>query len=89
MTVSINDIVNQKTAIDTSISIKTKPKCCFYSCNRKLGLTDFGCRCKKRFCAEHRGIDKHNCDFNYKPDCKEIAANVDRLRCVKPKIEII
>lgn len=43
---------------------KIRRKC--FTCNKKLGLLGFDCRCKKLFCSLHRYSDKHNCDFDYK-----------------------
>merc|ERR1712203_844298 len=43
---------------------KKKNRC--FSCNKKLGLTGFSCRCGRLFCAVHRYSDKHECNFDYK-----------------------
>ena len=37
-----------------------------WSCNKKIGLLGFKCRCEYFFCAEHRYSDKHECEFDYK-----------------------
>ena len=36
------------------------------SCNKKVGLTCFKCRCGGLFCSSHRYNDKHDCTFDYK-----------------------
>ncbi|KAJ7537101.1 hypothetical protein O6H91_12G097300 [Diphasiastrum complanatum] len=36
------------------------------SCNKRVGLTGFKCRCGDIFCSLHRYSDKHNCTFDYK-----------------------
>lgn len=41
------------------------PNRCF-SCNKKVGLTGFLCRCGSTFCPSHRYSDKHDCSFDYK-----------------------
>ncbi|GAU92612.1 hypothetical protein RvY_04668 [Ramazzottius varieornatus] len=41
-------------------------RCELASCNKRVGLTGFECRCGKLFCAVHRYSDIHNCDFDYK-----------------------
>ena len=46
---------------------KKKPKRCqMDGCKMKLSITDFDCRCKKRFCNLHKNAEKHNCTFDYK-----------------------
>ena len=42
------------------------------TCNRKIGLTGFQCRCEYYFCAEHRYSDRHDCTFDYKQLGKEL-----------------
>lgn len=37
-----------------------------WSCNRKIGLTGFQCKCEYFFCAEHRYSDRHDCAFDFK-----------------------
>ena len=37
-----------------------------WTCNRKIGLLGFQCKCEFYFCAEHRYSDKHECSFDYK-----------------------
>ena len=43
---------------------KHKNRC--FTCNKKIGLTGFTCRCGYIFCSEHRYSDKHECTFDYK-----------------------
>lgn len=44
---------------------KKKPGRC-WTCNKKVGLTGFHCRCEGVFCGVHRYSDKHECPFDYK-----------------------
>jgi len=37
-----------------------------WSCNKKVGLLGFRCRCEYVFCGLHRYSDKHDCPFDYK-----------------------
>jgi hypothetical protein len=37
-----------------------------WSCNKKVGLLGFKCRCEYVFCSMHRYSDKHPCSFDYK-----------------------
>jgi predicted nucleic acid binding AN1-type Zn finger protein len=63
-----------------------KEYCSLATCNVKLRLTDFYCRCNKRFCAQHRVCEFHDCQFKLKLDLVKTA---DEMRCVKTKIEVI
>ncbi|PQQ11616.1 zinc finger A20 and AN1 domain-containing stress-associated protein 8 [Prunus yedoensis var. nudiflora] len=40
------------------------PKRCG-TCNKRVGLTGFNCRCGHLFCAVHRYSDKHDCPYDY------------------------
>jgi len=51
------------------VQVKTS-RC--WTCNRKIGLTGFQCKCEYFFCAEHRYSDKHGCDFDYKAQGKQL-----------------
>ena len=42
------------------------------TCNKKLGLIGFQCKCENYFCAQHRYSDRHNCTFDYKQRGKEL-----------------
>jgi hypothetical protein len=37
-----------------------------WSCNKKVGLLGFRCRCEYVYCGLHRYSDKHDCPFDYK-----------------------
>ncbi|CAM8978488.1 unnamed protein product [Rhodiola kirilowii] len=41
------------------------------TCNKRVGLTGFKCRCGNLFCSMHRYSDKHNCSFDYKGAARE------------------
>ncbi len=62
--------------------------CGLATCNAKLRLTDFYCRCNKRFCAQHRVCENHKCEYDFKN--KNIASvNAESMKCVKSKIDVI
>eukprot|EP00741_Cyanophora_paradoxa_P022454 tig00021489_g21680.t1 len=48
-----------------------------WSCNKKIGLTGFKCRCNYVFCGEHRYSDKHSCTFDYKTMAKDLLAKAN------------
>jgi hypothetical protein len=52
--------------------VPVKPKRCQHSdCKIKLILSDFPCRCKNFYCAQHRLSEAHKCSFDYKAFGKE------------------
>ena len=47
----------------------TTPKtnrCCNEGCKKKLSLTDFPCKCNRKFCSVHRAAETHSCSYDYK-----------------------
>ena len=42
-----------------------------WTCNRKIGLLGFQCKCEYFFCSEHRYSDKHECHFDFKAKGKQ------------------
>jgi hypothetical protein len=50
----------------SSVDKKKRNKCTWPTCNKKLGLTGFDCRCGGQFCPLHRYANEHNCTFDYK-----------------------
>lgn len=41
---------------------KTKqPRCQYNTCKKKLCITDFPCKCEKRYCQFHRLPELHEC----------------------------
>jgi len=59
-----------------------------WSCNKKVGLLGFKCRCDYVFCSLHRYSDKHACSFDYKAMAK---ANLQKANPVvmAPKVNKI
>lgn len=49
---------------ETTPKKKKKIRC--LTCNKKLGLLGFDCRCGHVFCANHRHPDTHSCTIDYK-----------------------
>ncbi|OAY56621.1 zinc finger A20 and AN1 domain-containing stress-associated protein 1 [Manihot esculenta] len=37
-----------------------------FSCNKKVGLTAFKCKCGSTFCGSHRYPENHDCSFDFK-----------------------
>ncbi|CAI0412631.1 unnamed protein product [Linum tenue] len=49
------------------------------TCNKRVGLTGFKCRCGHVFCANHRYSDKHGCAFDYRTAAREAIAKANPL----------
>eukprot|EP00326_Haptolina_ericina_P024233 CAMPEP_0181199372 /NCGR_PEP_ID=MMETSP1096-20121128/17136_1 /TAXON_ID=156174 ORGANISM="Chrysochromulina ericina, Strain CCMP281" /NCGR_SAMPLE_ID=MMETSP1096 /ASSEMBLY_ACC=CAM_ASM_000453 /LENGTH=191 /DNA_ID=CAMNT_0023289539 /DNA_START=264 /DNA_END=839 /DNA_ORIENTATION=+ len=43
-----------------------------WSCNKKIGLLGFQCKCEYFFCSEHRYSDRHECMFDFKAQGKQL-----------------
>jgi len=52
-------------------AVQTNTSRC-WSCNKKIGLLGFKCKCEYFFCSEHRYSDKHECSFDYKAQGKQL-----------------
>mmetsp|Transcript_12662 Transcript_12662/g.39972 ORF Transcript_12662/g.39972 Transcript_12662/m.39972 type:complete len:137 (+) Transcript_12662:435-845(+) len=59
-----------------------------YTCNKRVGLTGFKCRCSFIYCSSHRYSDKHECSFDYKAAGRDaiakanptvVAAKIDKI----------
>lgn len=44
---------------------KSKKKCPFQNCNKKLQLVDMKCKCDHIFCSAHRLPESHQCTFDH------------------------
>ncbi|XP_030469401.2 zinc finger A20 and AN1 domain-containing stress-associated protein 1-like [Syzygium oleosum] len=49
------------------------------TCNRKVGLTGFQCKCGFTFCGAHRYPESHECEFDYKRSGRDAIAKANPL----------
>jgi Mg2+ and Co2+ transporter CorA len=63
---------NSETNIDTQPNKVQINKSRCMSCNKKIGLLGFKCKCEYLFCSQHRYSDRHDCTFDYKELGKEL-----------------
>jgi hypothetical protein len=69
--------------------VQTNPSRCF-SCNKRVGLTGFKCRCEFVFCSTHRYSDKHDCEYDYKAVARDMITKAnptviaDKVQRVSP-----
>lgn len=57
-----------------------------FTCNKRVGLTGFKCRCSYVYCATHRYAEKHDCCFDYK-SAGRAQVQKNNPHCVAAKIE--
>jgi len=74
--------------MDFKSSTSCASYCAFVDCKKKLKLTDFACKCKQRFCSQHRFYDNHNCVYDFKQLDKK-HDTIEKMKCVKQKIDVI
>ena len=43
-----------------------KSRCALEGCRKKLEVTDWACKCDKKFCQKHRTAPSHSCTYNWK-----------------------
>lgn len=58
-------VVAEKPEKEEPKNIQTDTTKC-WSCNKKVGLLGFKCKCNYTFCGIHRYSDKHSCTYDYK-----------------------
>ncbi|KAJ6943334.1 zinc finger A20 and AN1 domain-containing stress-associated protein 1-like [Populus alba x Populus x berolinensis] len=56
--------INPKQHIDSKVPSKPANRC--FSCNKKVGLTGFKCKCGGTYCGTHRYAENHECLFDFK-----------------------
>ncbi|KAL5725545.1 hypothetical protein ACHQM5_008680 [Ranunculus cassubicifolius] len=59
----------------SEVVVKKKNRC--LSCNKKVGLTGFDCKCGSTFCSTHRYPEKHECTFDFKAKGRELLAKAN------------
>nr|GMC93918.1 zinc finger A20 and AN1 domain-containing stress-associated protein 7-like [Ipomoea batatas] len=90
---ALNTSANLRVEIDSSASNPSQPavssgeaaaapppapnRC--WSCNKKVGLMEFKCRCGCTFCRVHRYPEKHDCTFDFKGQGRDAIAKANPL----------
>ncbi|KAL5566608.1 hypothetical protein UlMin_029772 [Ulmus minor] len=75
-TISVQPLFGSGSAENGEIKPKEGPKRCS-SCNKRVGLTGFNCRCGNLFCAVHRYSDKHACPYDYRTAARDAIAKAN------------
>ena len=69
---------HDKSMKDEKEKIKKKERC--HTCNKKLKMIRFACKCEHLFCVNHLNPHSHKCSYDYKTlKSNEIMANNPKL----------
>ena len=63
---NINVHVDDKQNENKPTKIKKANRCYLDTCNKKLNLIPFECKCTNKYCNIHRLAEQHNCTYDYK-----------------------
>mmetsp|Transcript_42749 Transcript_42749/g.89308 ORF Transcript_42749/g.89308 Transcript_42749/m.89308 type:complete len:180 (-) Transcript_42749:305-844(-) len=72
--------VSEASAEPSTAPTQTNTSRC-WTCNKKIGLLGFKCKCDFFYCSEHRYSDKHACSFDYKAQGKQQLAQANPTIC--------
>lgn len=68
---------------------QAKKRCSLDSCNKKLGLCGFACKCQREFCSVHRDPLVHKCTFDFHAEAKNNLLRTMSTAVVGKKVEVI
>ncbi|CAH1419307.1 unnamed protein product [Lactuca virosa] len=63
------------TAAAVEVKEKVRNRC--LTCNKKVGVMGFICKCGDTFCGSHRYPEKHDCEFDFKKTGKDAIAKAN------------
>ena len=69
-----------------SIDLKKKNRCFHDSCNMKLSLSSFPCKCGNTYCPKHRQCELHNCAYDFK-EAGKLSLSTQLIKVSGSKIE--
>jgi hypothetical protein len=83
---NVDDVCDVVAAVSltTNENLKKKNRC--KSCNKKVGLIGFECRCGDVFCGMHRYPEEHSCKVNLKEIGRKLLDKQNPL-CMGDKLE--
>jgi len=85
-----NTIIEKNTLLSKDIKLPEKSgknRC--EHCSIKISIvTQFTCRCSKKFCGKHRHADEHNCTFDYVKHDRDILEKAN-TKVIGDKLERI
>ncbi|KAK7270774.1 hypothetical protein RJT34_26183 [Clitoria ternatea] len=80
------DAMDAVTLKDSAIASTSKKGNRCKSCNKRVGLTGFKCRCGDVFCGRHRYPEEHACQVNLKEIARQVLSKQNPL-CIADKLE--
>jgi hypothetical protein len=83
--ININLNMSSMEVIPLPLTIPTPKRCGANDCKKKLALTDFPCRCEKRFCSLHRMPEDHLCTYNYRA-AADLVLSKQLVRCAGERL---
>lgn len=72
----VTSVEEEGVEVKAKAKAKEGPNRCS-SCNKRVGLTGFNCRCGNLFCSLHRYSDKHDCTFDYRSAARDAIAKAN------------
>jgi hypothetical protein len=64
-------------------------RCCEGTCKKKLALSDFPCKCGKKFCSAHRIPEVHHCTYDFRANQKQILLQTMNTPVIAKKIDAL
>jgi hypothetical protein len=80
--------VNQAHIIFSRI-MPPKEICCKDGCMKRLSLTAISCKCRNKFCSEHRHPEDHHCSFDFLKNTQDELLKNMSTSVVAKKVEAI
>lgn len=65
------------TSSETAPQTSAKTRC--LSCNKKVGLMGFKCKCGSTFCGDHRYPENHECQFDFRGQGRDAISKANPL----------
>ena len=81
--------MDSQTKKDKDDSKKKTKRCNHITCNKKLVMFDFICKCDNHFCMQHRNPEDHNCTFDFKKISDLEINSMVKNKCEYEKINLI
>ncbi|CAF1719746.1 unnamed protein product [Brassica oleracea] len=63
---------------ETAPQTSAKTRRCL-SCNKKVGLMGFKCKCGSTFCGDHRYPENHECEFDFRGQGRDAITKANPL----------
>lgn len=58
-------------------------------CKKKLGVMEFTCRCKNKYCIIHLPYEEHQCSYDYKAEIRKQLEESLKIGTLRDKVDKI